>query len=397
MPPDEADAAGEFRFLPGIPDQLADRIVEQGAVELGAARCRAPWEALIEVSGRDARGFLQALLTQDLRRLAPGLCLPAALADRKGHFLADLWVMETAGSFILRARRDRLERLIGVLDRHRITEDVHWRVPPAAESVLLLGPGAASALVDLGLDYEEGRREGGDLGPIGLSGTWMRIRETSPNEFLFVVTGTSGKTGARRADEVLEADRDQMVPGQSGEAGAKRADEVVKVDRARMVHGQPGDALARRLEVLDSPPLAVGWSAFNLGRIRAGTAWFGLDGGEERLVPEILSEDRISFDKGCYLGQETIARLRSRGQANWRLARLKIAGSRPPDPGTDLLSAGGDRVGWITSCEQAPGGDCPALGYLHRRAREALQPVLLPDGNLVATIDAPAVTAVRRS
>lgn len=127
----------------------------------------------------------------------------------------------------------------------------------------------------------------------------------------------------------------------------------------------------------------IGWDAFNRRRIECGRAWPGLDVGPERLVPEAGYEDHISYNKGCYLGQETLARLHYRGRPNWQLVRLQMSGSDLPSTETDLLDDSGERVGWITSSASIPGA-VVALGYLHRRFRETPTNLTTPSGRAVA-------------
>jgi tRNA-modifying protein YgfZ len=124
--------------------------------------------------------------------------------------------------------------------------------------------------------------------------------------------------------------------------------------------------------------LPVGWDAFDRARIDAGRAWMGLDVDAERLVPEPAWDDHVSYTKGCYLGQETLARLHYQGRLNWRLARFDWAGPGVPH-GTDLRDTGGDRQGWVTSVQDRKDG-CRSLGFLHRRVWEGALVLALPDG-----------------
>jgi folate-binding protein YgfZ len=125
--------------------------------------------------------------------------------------------------------------------------------------------------------------------------------------------------------------------------------------------------------------VSVGWQAFDRRRVEVGRAWFGIDADGERLVPEPGFEDRIHYNKGCYLGQEPLARLHFRGRPNWALVRLEGGLSPGLAPGADLLDEGGARVGWITSV--APGtDDVVALGYLHRRFRETAVATVSAEG-----------------
>ena len=91
---------------------------------------------------------------------------------------------------------------------------------------------------------------------------------------------------------------------------------------------------------------ACGWRALEMIRIEAGLPRFGVDMDESNLAPEAGIEARaISYTKGCYLGQEVIARIHWRGQPAKRLRGLIIDTEKTPSPGTQLYAADGKKVG----------------------------------------------------
>ena len=124
--------------------------------------------------------------------------------------------------------------------------------------------------------------------------------------------------------------------------------------------------LASLIESLRQHGLAEGdETAFHRARIAAGFPWFGVDLDEKNLPQEAdRDEQSLSFTKGCYLGQETVARLDALGQVQKKLVRWSIRGGVPA-PETKL-QAGEKVVGRLTSV--APGGDEDALaiGYARR-------------------------------
>ena len=107
----------------------------------------------------------------------------------------------------------------------------------------------------------------------------------------------------------------------------------------------------------------VGWHAFNIARIEAGTPLYNIDFGPESLPAEsgVLS-DRVSFTKGCYLGQEIVARMHSRGHPKQCLVALRLdrvindATGEPslPGGGAAVLDSSGAPVGAVTSSTVAP-------------------------------------------
>jgi folate-binding protein YgfZ len=106
-------------------------------------------------------------------------------------------------------------------------------------------------------------------------------------------------------------------------------------------------------------------------RIEQGYPWFGVDISEENLPQEVnRNQQAISFTKGCYLGQETVARIDALGHVNRMLCGVAFSGNEMPDAGLQLNS--GDKVaGQVTSAAWSPKLGHPlALAYL-RRGSEA--------------------------
>jgi folate-binding protein YgfZ len=109
-------------------------------------------------------------------------------------------------------------------------------------------------------------------------------------------------------------------------------------------------------------------ASFEALRIEAGTPVFGRDLAETNLPQELDRDERtINFVKGCYLGQETVARIDAVGHVNQLLRGLQLPpGSSPPPPGAWLEHAG-QRVGFVTSAAFSPGWNAAiALGLIRR-------------------------------
>lgn len=308
------------------------------ALREGVAFLQAQWLHTLLVTGPDAPTFLNGLLTQDIARMAVGAARPSALADRLGHFEGDLWIARDADQFQLCLPADRLSFLVERLDRHRFSERVTWIVPEARnERWLLLGPKAGVAMATLERAAVPAVRDFEPLPALGQGALRIRIRETAANEFLI-------------------------------EAPAAENDRVrVELDRAG---AQP-----------------VSSTAMHLRRYESGVGAYGFEAGAERLVPEVGLLDRLHYDKGCFLGQETLARLHFRGGLNWRLNRFRL--HRAPAIGSALLVRG-ERVGWIAGCIRADDAGVRGLGFLHRRFHEEPGTLTTIDG-----IDAEPLGLVR--
>ena len=149
----------------------------------------------------------------------------------------------------------------------------------------------------------------------------------------------------------------------------------------------PG-AIPGTIEVLADDPAAVAAArgitlsddlALEALRVQRAAPEIGVDTGEKTLVQEALLDDAVSFDKGCYLGQETVARLHYRGHPNRRLARILLEGPVPPGSPIDGQGSGAS-PGQVTSVAQAPDGGWLGLGMLRRE---------VPDGADVTVAGVP--------
>ncbi|MCC7406605.1 MAG: aminomethyltransferase family protein, partial [Phycisphaeraceae bacterium] len=99
----------------------------------------------------------------------------------------------------------------------------------------------------------------------------------------------------------------------------------------------------------------IGWMAYNTARIEAGSPLFHVDFGPDSLPHEtaILSQ-AVSFTKGCYLGQEIVARMQSLGHPKRLLVGLRLPDDRLPIAGSQVLTADGQVVGAVTSSTLSP-------------------------------------------
>jgi folate-binding protein YgfZ len=134
--------------------------------------------------------------------------------------------------------------------------------------------------------------------------------------------------------------------------------------------------------------------ALNSVRLESGTAWFGVDYDDKQIPHEAgVENSHISYEKGCYTGQEIVERVRSRGHVNRRLAEFRFAGSAAPPAGTKLL-VGGNEVGVVTSTGLSPRAGQPiGLGYL-RREQSAPGTILDASGTAAEVIAAPLARGV---
>jgi folate-binding protein YgfZ len=115
-----------------------------------------------------------------------------------------------------------------------------------------------------------------------------------------------------------------------------------------------------------------GWQALETARLEAGRPRFGADMDETNLAPEALDTRAISYTKGCYIGQEVIARIRTYGQVAKSLRGLRLGGDAQEAPARGAkLFFGEKEVGSITSAVWSPAlRALIALGYVRREANQ---------------------------
>lgn len=127
---------------------------------------------------------------------------------------------------------------------------------------------------------------------------------------------------------------------------------------------------------------------YELLRIESAIPKFGADMDETTIVSELGLDGMISYNKGCYIGQEIIARIYFRGHVAKRLSGLTFAGTAEPttDVGAELLSLEGKSAGRITSATFSPGiGKTIALGYVRYEFLSAGTELLCGDEKAVVT------------
>ena len=158
-----------------------------------------------------------------------------------------------------------------------------------------------------------------------------------------------------------------------------------------MVAGPKTLAVIERLtgEPLLSPPWAH-------AERQAGAPWYGHDVDETVLLPEIPSEPYVSYTKGCYIGQEIVARIKYRGHVNRALTGLTFDGDRAPKPGA-VIEAEGKDVGRVPSAVRSFALNRPiALGFVRREHLEPGTAVTVKDNDLTLAARITALPFYRR-
>jgi folate-binding protein YgfZ len=150
---------------------------------------------------------------------------------------------------------------------------------------------------------------------------------------------------------------------------------IVPADRAQEVWKGFLDQFSNPLELGKRRLRPIGWAAYNACRIEAGRPLFDIDFGnsadaEQSVLPAEAGQfaRAVSVTKGCYLGQEIVARMHARQQVAKQLVGLRIADDALPMAGATLFDEKQNQVGMVTSSTISPmlSGACVALGYLKK-------------------------------
>ena len=311
---------------------------EDRALRMGAALFDASAREVVRLTGPDRVSFLQGMVTQDVEALAVGSVADAALLTPKGAMVSDARVVKRPDDLLLLTEPGYGSVVLGTLERYLISEDAELSEATAGFGQLsLVGPEAeARAAQALG------------LGPP--AGAALRPFDAAP-----------GTTAWALPQGLLLPGVDLLVPA---------------------------DALGAVFDrLLDAGATPVGLAALEVLRVERGTPRFGADMDERTIPLEANLQRAIHYQKGCYIGQEVIARATFRGHVNRHLVGLRFGAGTPPAPRTELF-AGDRRVGWVTSVVQSPRLGAIGLGYAHRDVSGAGTELALAGGAGSARVEA---------
>jgi folate-binding protein YgfZ len=279
----------------------------------------------LELTGDDRAAFLHNFCTNNVRNLGPGSGAEAFILDVKGHILGHGFIFCGPSSIIIDTVPGQSDRLASHLDRYILRERVEIRDRTNDWGVLLIaGPQAAALLESLALR--------------------VPMEPLAHNESALV----GRPLYLRRVD---------LVGRDSWLAACPRRDV---------------DAITAALANAGAVPADM--DAFEIARIEAGIPFYGLDISDKNLPQEVNRDAQaISFTKGCYLGQETVARIDALGHVNRVLVGVRFAGKEPPPTGTEVFPADGQgsegksTIGAVTSAAYSHRLGAPlALAYVRR-------------------------------
>jgi aminomethyltransferase len=324
------------RRLGGLPAPAGSPIAVAGygdfAAEYAALRERAGlldrWPVgRLRLTGADRARFLQGLVTCDVRALEPGRGAYGFFTSVKGRILADAAILATGDAFLLELPPGAAPAIRDHLAKYRIADRVEFEPADDLAPLTVAGPAVRDVL-------------GEALGAAPPGEPWASAEVELLGVPVRVVrqghVGVEGFTlwaPAGRAEELAAALLDR-APGRLAPAGCDAAEAV---------------------------------------RVEAGLPRFGADFDADHFPQETgLGEEAVSYTKGCYLGQEVVARIHYRGGVNRGLRglRLTLPAGASPAPGATLLHDGRP-AGRLGSAVRSPAaGGWIGLSVLHLRAGE---------------------------
>src|SRR5256885_2892685 len=281
-----------------------DPVIDRGCALLDRSE-----RGKLALTGTDAKAFLAGQVTNDVEALEPGRGMYAALLTPKGKMRADLRVLDLGDELWLDTERAALQTLFDALRRGTIGHAAELHKRTLQQTLFsLLGPRAREVA-------------GADAAALG---TAEHDNARSPLGVLVTTDlGIDVVCAAEEADRVRQA-----------------------LERAGAV--------------------AVPESAAEVRRVETGRPRYGHELDESVIPQEAgLNERAVSFTKGCYVGQETVARLHYRGKPNRRLRGLRLSGPAVPDA---PLRLGEREVGRLGTAVRSPRFGDIALALVRREA-----------------------------
>ena len=308
-----------------LPQHFGDSGAEYETVRAHVGLVELPQRGFIALTGPDRSSYLQGLFSNDIKLLGPGRGLYGTFLSQQGKVLSDarIWCLED--SFLIDLWRPYCETILSHLNRYLVADDVEIADLSGNYGLISL-QGAESESMAAAL-----------IAPSSLPKAPLEhVRASVRNISLQVIR--SSHTGMDGFDFIVPTER--ILPF------AELVTDAGKAYSARWIGSQT-------LETL---------------RIEAGIPRYGIDITADTLLLETGMDHAFSFTKGCYLGQEVVERIRSRGHVNKKLMGLVLEDSQTPERGA-LVTLADQRVGHITSATESPRFRRPiALAYIHRES-----------------------------
>jgi len=288
--------------------------------------------AKVRLTGSDRTRWLNGMVTNNVRDLAVGHGVYAFLLNPQGHILGDLYAYNLGDEILVDTGSAHLEKILATFDHYIIMDDVEVvNLSDQIRSVGLAGPEAKRTLAAAGFAV-------GDLKPL----------------------------------QIVEVE----WHGQKARVGGGEHERYPSFE----IWVAPEGAGAVLAALTEGGAKPAGSEALDLFRIALGVPRYGQDIRERDLPQETEQNRALNFSKGCYVGQEIVERIRSRGNVHRKFTGFRIDGP-PPAPGTKIQLQDKD-VGEITTSAEIPsssGAPTVGLGYIRREVGTSGKDVRIGD------------------
>jgi aminomethyltransferase len=327
-----------------VPSCFTDPVAEHQAVREASGLFDFSFRSKFAMKGRDHAKFLHRMVSNDIQRLAPGQGTYATLLNPQGHILVDMRLYCAEDRFFVDTDADLRDKGLLGLKRYVIGDQVEFE-PLDLYALAFQGPRSRLLLEKT-----------------------LHINLPAMREFDHFATNYAGiPVRVVRASSTGEEGYEVWV-------GAK-------------------GLLALWGAACGQAPtygtLPCGTQALETLRIEAGIPRYGQELGEDIIPNEAGLWNALSFNKGCYVGQEIVERARSRGHVNWKLMGLIVESEVPPPSGEKLVQEGKE-IGEVTSSCVAPTlGKTVAMAYLRREVSEPGTKLEFPSGAVAEVVALP--------
>jgi aminomethyltransferase len=297
------------------------------------------WQAKLVLTGEDRTRWLNGMVTNNIRDLAPGRGVYSFQLSAQGRIQGDLVTYNRGDYLLVTTDREQAPAIIAIFDRYIIMDDVEVAdISDKLAAIGVAGPKAAEAISCAGIV----------------------VMELEPGQVIDMVWRDLGISVARSSQPPMD--------GYEIWFSAENADKVWNA-----------------LQAAGAKP--VGSDALELYRIVRGVPRFGVDLRDRDLPQETGQHYALNFAKGCYIGQEIVERIRSRAILHRTFVGFEVEGE-PPLTGTKV-QVNAKNAGEVTSAARVPfpGGERTlALGYAHREI--AVPGTVVQIGEQRATVSA---------
>lgn len=292
-----------------VTETFGEPEVEYAAARKGCILLDQPQRGAVRVRGADRLAFLNRMLTQELKGLPAFQSRRAFWLNRKGRIDADVRLVELGEEMLVDLDVLSAGQLVSTLTSFVIADDVVIDdVSESMHRLALHGPMSMALL---------GRISAPMIGP--------PVGDLQPGQAC-VVKMADRRVVVERQDSIGEVGLELAMEAADAAAVYLQLMEAGSADAAGATPGAIARHGAIRLR-------AAGWHAYNIARLEAGWPLFNLDFGTDSLPHESgVLEDRVSFTKGCYLGQEVVARMQSLGHPKQKLVALRVGGAAESGP-----------------------------------------------------------------